>query len=240
MFWLKEGSFDRRDVAIHAIFLLALNCGLRYAEVEKIQLSHVSVTKYSISFAINEKIKNSLSYNEYTVEAWPGDHLSQLLVMDPFFAISAWMEVRGDTEGYLFCKIDLEGTKQRMRHHDPWSNKDFVSFMRKRLVSLGMATARANLFTGHSLKRGCVQLLRTLGLKDEDIMRRIKMEGGRAYLRYTEAFNDFAPPTVPDFCSMEDMEAHMQACYRKRSLLADTERFDFIEEWIAQEVTSSV
>lgn len=81
-FWLSEGEFDRRDVSFHAIVLLALNCGLRYAEIEKVKMNQLSVTQHGIRFAINEKTKNSLSYNEYNVMAWPGEHLSGVLAAD--------------------------------------------------------------------------------------------------------------------------------------------------------------
>lgn len=172
--------------------------------------------------------------------AWPGENLSGVLAVDPFLALSSWLEVRGDTEGYLFCNMAGEGERQRMLHHEHWPNNEFVAFMRRSLVVIGIAPARANLCTGHSLKRGSVQLLRTLGLKDLDIIRRIKMEGGRAYLRYAAAFNEFAPPPVPDFSCIEDMEAHMRECYRRRSMMGNAEQFDRIEEWISQELASAL
>lgn len=219
LFWLNETKFDRRDVAKHAILLVALNCGLRYSEVEKVKLGQVTVTRHGVSFSINETIKNSIVYNEYTLEHWPGDHFDCIMISDPMLALSAWLEVRGDEDGYFFCQINGHGENQRVVHHQIWANKDFVSFMRGRLISCGMAPTTARLFTGNSLKRGCVQLLRALGVKNEEVMRRIKMEGPRAYLRYTEAFNDSAPPPLPGFTSTEAPKAHMQSSYKRKGIL---------------------
>lgn len=160
--------------------------------------------------------------------------------MDPFFAVSTWLEIRGDTDGYLFCQVQWEPGLQRIVHHHPWSNKDFVKFMRSRLIAVGIAPVSAKMFTGHSLKRGCVQLLRTLGMKNEAIMRRIKMAGTNAYLRYTEAFNDSCPTQLPDFRNREAIESHVKGLYAKTDILGNEGMFDFLDAWIAAEVTSFV
>lgn len=73
-----------------------------------------------------------------------------------------------------------------------------------------MGPAVSKFETGHSLKRGCVTLLRIFSMEDEDVMTWIKMDGVRTFPRYTEAFNDSAPPPLPHFCTLEAMEVHME------------------------------
>lgn len=160
------------------------------------------------------------------------------MLTDPFVSMSARLEVRGDTPGFLFCNIVGDGEMQRICHHQPWQNRKFVEFMRSRFISLGMAPGEAKLFTGYSLKRGCVQLLRNLGVQDEEVMRWIKMDGVKAYLDHTEAFDNSAPPSIPAFSNLEAMESHMRACNRLKSIRGGEGMFDFIDGWIAAEVTN--
>lgn len=129
------------------------------------------------------------------------------------------------------------GKSQRTIHHEHWPNKEFVAFMRRRMVGIGIASARAILFTGHSLKRGSVQLLRTLELKDEYVMRRIKMEGGPSYLRYIAAFNASGAPSIPDFASIEEMKSHMRECDRRKSVMGNAKQFELIADWIEEKVS---
>lgn len=74
-FWLTERNSDSRDVAMHAVFLTALNCDLRFAEVSVVKLSHVSVTLREVKFSISQNTKKSISYKEYCVKHWPGSHI---------------------------------------------------------------------------------------------------------------------------------------------------------------------
>lgn len=69
----------------------------------------------------------------------------------------------------------------------------------------------ARFFTGHSLKRTYVQLLRTLGVLDVDKMNRVKIDGPRSYLRYTEAFNKSQPGRAPGFSSVEVEEENCKS-----------------------------
>jgi hypothetical protein len=81
--------------------------------------------------------------------------------------------------------------------------KKFIQYIRDRLILTGEGEGNARCFTGHSIKRGSVQLYRTMGVSDSWIMRRINKSGEYAYLRYTEAFNDAAPIPIPEFSNLE-------------------------------------
>lgn len=57
------------------------------------------------------------------------------------------------------------------------------------------------------------------------------MDGVRAYLIYTEAFNDSRPPSLPDFNNRESMEVHVKNMYNKAGVLEDGELFNYIDAW---------
>lgn len=61
---------DYRDVLIHSIMLLGINADLRYDEVRKIKISHVTVVTgqfgtVSDTMTITEDIKTSTKPREY-------------------------------------------------------------------------------------------------------------------------------------------------------------------------------
>jgi hypothetical protein len=98
--------------------------------------------------------------------------------------------VRGDGTGYIVCNISCSG---RFDYNRPWDPKCFIMYMQQRLNLVGEGEANVRNFSSHFIKRGAVQLNRKLHMTDQWIMRRIKMIGEYAYLRYTEEFNDVAP-----------------------------------------------
>lgn len=62
--------------------------------------------------------------------------------------------------------------------------------------------------TGHSIKRGSVQLYRSLSPRDEMVMEFIQRKGPNAYANYCAAYNDCAPLELPRFTSIEDYLKH--------------------------------
>ena len=90
-------------------------------------------------------------------------------MMDPKIAITAWAVVRGDNPGFFFCNIS-KSTKLRFEHHIAWNRKSFLEFFHARLRIIGIPDLDLLSFTGHSMKRRGVQVLRFLGVKDRTIM----------------------------------------------------------------------
>jgi hypothetical protein len=84
--------------------------------------------------------------------------------------------------------------------------------MRKRLNLVGEGEANVPNFSSHFIKRGTVQLYRKIHMTDQWIVRRIKMVGEYAYLRYTEEFNDVAPKEVPQFANVDAARRWAQTC----------------------------
>ena len=105
-YWFGCGQqIDYRDILLHAAMILGLNVGLRYDELRKISIQHVSVIPGisgdgRILLFIPESIKNCTKGCEYKVCAWPGNSdLRNCLITDPFVALLSWMRVRGTVPG---------------------------------------------------------------------------------------------------------------------------------------------
>ena len=224
-------ELEKMDVLLHAILLASMNTGMRYDEFSKIRLADVKCTAYGTSFGISERCKNSLNFRGYTLRAWPGTHFSQCYAMDPFSALTAWLIVRGDCPGFLFCTINGTGQHSRIDPTKPWPRTSMIAHMHQRFSTLGFGEAYSHAFTGHSAKRGGVQLLRFLGCKDQYIMHWFKMTGSFAYLRYIELCNHLGGNSVPDFSSFESMFSHLTAQNDLDKILELCE-LDDVEEWL--------
>ena len=231
-FWFCCGnSIDNRDVLIHAVLLLGLNFGLRHDEVNKMKIENVSVMPGmdgtgSILLFIPVSIKNSTKGREYIVRNWPGNSkLRNSIITDPFVALLSWMKLRGNRPGYLFCHVNK---KNMMDVNRQWSTHDFTTFFRLRLRMCGVGAGVVDLYSAHSLKRGCVQLYRSLGLRDENIMEIIQMTGPNAYTNYCAAYNDCAPSSLPRFNNYEDFIKHAQTLIEEeRVRKSHSEHFEY-------------
>ena len=74
------------------------------------------------------------------------------------------------------------------------------------------------MYSGHSLKRGSIQLYRSLGLRDEYVMEKVQMVGQRAYATYCAAYNDCAPPSLPRFASCNEFVDHANRIQMEKEL----------------------
>jgi hypothetical protein len=187
-----------RRWALHAIWVVGLHCGLRFDELAKLQMSGISLGR-QICMTLPLKTKNSDDFKIYQFMPWPHATLEASRGMDPNLALSSWIVHRGMAPGYVYCEISPTARVDCTR---PWNHKTFVSYMRSRLLMIGQGSEVANRFSGHSIKRGSVQLYRKIGMHDVWIMNRINMTGEGAYTRYTEMFNDAAPLPVPNFSNV--------------------------------------
>lgn len=226
------------DVLLHAIFLVGLNLGLRYDEVGKLSIDYVSVTSDSISLKTDSGVKNQTSQRSYKIEEWPGNSsLVGSIFMDPKIALLSWLTVRGPQDGFLFC--DVVHNKAgfcKINTSEPLTSARFNILMRKRLVDIGVAPKDALMYSGHSLKRGSVQLYRSLGLRDEYVMQRVQMVGNRAYANYCEAYNDCAPEDIPRFASEEGYLQHAHRLMEEKKILADSAAYSkFLADLIDDE-----
>jgi len=229
-FWLGCGrEIDNRDILLHAILIVGLNLGLRYDEVHKLQISNVTVNPGengtgSVQLSITESTKNSTRPREYVLREWPGNtNMRKSMIVDPFIALLSWMCIRGNRPGYLFCTVNA---KNMTLANEPWPVGMFTQFLRARLRLCGVGPADVEKYSGHSLKRGAVQLYRSLGIRDEQVMSIIQMTGPNAYANYCSAYNDCSPGEVPRFKNIEDFLRHPDTVNRER---ADEEEVEELE-----------
>lgn len=88
------------------------------------------------------------------------------------------------------------------------SSSRFTKLLRDRLPHLGIGREDCVIYTGHSLKRSAVQLYRSIGLRDEYIMKKVQMSGSRAYANYCAAYNDCGTADLSIFTNIEDYIKH--------------------------------
>jgi hypothetical protein len=193
----KPEDRDMRRWALHAVWVVGLHCGLRFDELVKLEIKGISLgSQCCLTLAV--KTKNSDDFKTYQFTAWPNADLEASLGMDPNLALFSWLSHRGMGPGYVFCEVHAN----RVRHTQKWDHKSFTTYMRERLRKIGQGSDVVTRFSGHSIKRGAVQLYRKLGMSDVWIMQRINMVGEGAYTRYTEMYNDAAPIPVPTFSNV--------------------------------------
>ena len=161
--------------------------------------------------------------------------------MDPKVALLTWLSVRGPSDGFLFCDIttNSEGTC-KIDYTIPLSSAKFNILMRGRLRTIGIGGGDILMYSGHSLKRGSVQLYRSLGLRDEYVMQRVQMVGPKAYANYCEAYNDCAPEDLPRFASAEEYLEQADRLKKEKELALNPEAFSkFITEVVRMEENKS-
>ena len=233
-FWYRDND---EDILLHAIFVVGLNLGLRFDEVSDLEMKFLSVTSNCITMRTSTGVKNQTSQRSYTIEDWPGDtQLKDSIFMDPKVALLSWLTVRGASNGYIFCDVRI--SKKGICKIDPskpLSSDRFRKLMRGRLTSIGIGEGDIKMYSGHSIKRGAVQLYRSLGLKDEYIMKKVQMVGANAYLRYCEAFNDCAPEELPRFSGVQDYISHASRIHKERQMYLTRDEYSKYMSYILQD-----
>lgn len=208
--YVNSNQPDPRDIMLHAILVTGLNIGLRFDETQKLNIENVSVDGGAIQLCILCTIKNSTIPRNYTLREWPGNSaLRNSIYMDPHTALLSWMIERGDKPGPIFCDIQVKENMYIKNQQKAWTSDSFRTFLQDRLKSIGIGDSDCTWYTGHSMKRGSVQLYRSLNVRDDYISKEIiQMKGWNAYANYCSAYNDCAPSSLPQFSSRSDMIKH--------------------------------
>ncbi|PXF39657.1 hypothetical protein BWQ96_09131 [Gracilariopsis chorda] len=239
-FWFGSSNLDVMDIIFHSVCVIALNLGLSFDEISKLKMEHVSVARQAATLTMKTAIKNSTVERVYEIAEWDGNTpLYFYIYMDPFLALHSWVIARGNDDGFIFPEITTTRAGTTLNFERPLSCHKFVTFMRSRLVTIGIGSADANAYTGHSLKRGSVQLHRSLGYMDEFIMRKMGMVGPNAYANYCAAYNDYAPRELPHFNSWEHMVQHAEAIAGEARWIHDASAFDEFEREVFGEKAAS-
>lgn len=102
------------------------------------------------------------------------------MYMDPFVALFPWLQMRLTFPGPLFCDTSETKIVLKVIPSKPLSSVKFTTFFRVRLARIGIGPSGLVMYSGHSIKRGSVQLYRSLGLLDENIIEKVQMTGQNA------------------------------------------------------------
>eukprot|EP00178_Gracilaria_changii_P020163 TRINITY_DN585_c0_g2_i2.p1 TRINITY_DN585_c0_g2~~TRINITY_DN585_c0_g2_i2.p1 ORF type:complete len:424 (-),score=38.19 TRINITY_DN585_c0_g2_i2:1118-2389(-) len=240
-YWFGSSQMEIMDIVFHSVCVLGLNLGLRYDEVSKLRMENVSIGRQSATLTSKTAIKNSTVERVYELAEWDGNtalHFS--LYMDPFVALLSWVVARGNDNGFLFPDVVGTMTGTSLVFGKPLSCKKFTSFMRSRLLLIGIGSEDVVAFSGNSLKRGSVQPRRSLGHMDEFIMRKLGMVGANAYANYCAAYNSYAPRELPRFHSWEHMVKHAEAIAGEARWIEDPTAFDEFEREVFGESSMSI
>ncbi len=128
---------DARDILLQAFQLTETNCRMPYDELMKVKMDSFNCTKHGISFSVEERKKTYCFSRRYVLRPWPGDLLNKCFLMDSRVALTSWVLSRGDASGYLF--VNITGRENlRIMHDEPWSKQSNITFMRRRLHSIGI------------------------------------------------------------------------------------------------------
>ncbi len=89
MFWFGgEKPANLCDIELHCILVLGMHLGLRFDEISKLKVEHISTDGLDTSLTIRTTIKNSTEERIYTLREWPGNtELRKSPYMDPFIAL---------------------------------------------------------------------------------------------------------------------------------------------------------
>ena len=203
---------DPRDVALHAIFTVAIQCGTRYDELSRLRVQDMKLEQNVVTLILRDGNKSSIELEHYRLLEYPGNTaLRHSIYMDPKVAVLSWTAMRGCRNGFLFCNLPVSRLGvASINAGEPWPSKSFTEFMQSRLIQSGVSESVAMMYTTHSMKRGCVQLLRSLNVRDDYIMRHIKMSGFASYSNYCRANNDLhgGEQELFSFTSHTDMTLH--------------------------------
>lgn len=98
-------------------------------------------------------------------------------------------------------------------------------------MQIGVGRRDVVMYSGHSIKRGAVQLYRSLSVRDEQVMEIIQMKGPHAYSNYTASYNDCAPLDLPRFSCVVDYIEHANTISQESDWIHDPESFrEFVME----------
>ncbi len=102
----EEKPANLCDIELHSILVLGVHLGLRFDEISKLRVEHISTDGLDTSLNIRKTIKHSTEESIYTLREWPGNtEQRKCPYMDPVIALYSWLTVRGSDNGPLFGDI---------------------------------------------------------------------------------------------------------------------------------------
>lgn len=192
-FWLgsqnaRRFGVDARDVQLHEIFLVGLNLGLRFDEVSKLKVKHISLNSrtvldcWRLTILLFEKRIRIRQRNETTPSArvaWKYNTASLTLYGSSCRgAFLAGLSRKQYRTCVFYIKLTKSGSV--LDKTKPFNSKTFSEFFPSRIEKIGVGRGDVVMRYGYSIKRGAARICRSLNLRDEQIMELIQMKGPHA------------------------------------------------------------
>jgi hypothetical protein len=95
-------DYDLRRWALHAIWVVGMNCGLRFDKLVKLEMNGISMGRCSC-MTLAVKMKNSDKLKTFQFSAWPNVVVEESHAMDPNLAPISWLKHRVIGPGLVFC-----------------------------------------------------------------------------------------------------------------------------------------
>ncbi len=144
---------------------------------------------------IPKTMKNSTKGREYMMRECPGNfRMRHTILADPFVALLLCMCVPGDREGLLDCD---SSEKNMIFTAKTWTVHGFTYFMRERQHMCGVGPGSVTLYSD-------VNLYRSIGIRDKQIMAIIQVIGINACATLQAAYNNCDPKDLPRFSNVRD------------------------------------
>lgn len=137
--------------------MLGLNFGLRFHEIAKLEIEHISNTSDGVLLTDVESTQNSTVLRNNEVCDWDGNtSLRYSISMDPAIETFTWSTFQSEITGPLFCGYTFTWVGVRLTHSTSLSDKGFTSFLRDRFSPIGIGQGDVKMYSGHSIWRGSV------------------------------------------------------------------------------------
>jgi integrase len=147
-----------RGIRDRVVLVLGFATALRRSELAALQLADVSFHEKGVAVVVRRS-KTDQQAKGRLIAVWAGERGHT----DPVRVLQAWMDVRGNWPGPLFCRVLANGSLLRFG-----INGDSVNDLVKR--SVAAAGLDPALYGSHSLRAGAVTASAELGRSDQEIM----------------------------------------------------------------------
>eukprot|EP00737_Agarophyton_chilense_P002027 gb/GEZJ01002293.1/.p1 GENE.gb/GEZJ01002293.1/~~gb/GEZJ01002293.1/.p1 ORF type:complete len:206 (+),score=22.41 gb/GEZJ01002293.1/:412-1029(+) len=188
--------------------VIALNLGVWYDDFLKLTYQHCMTKSDKSTLTIPVAMKCSTKERFHEFQEWNGSReLRYLIYVDPYIALLKWLCLRGSVNGSPFCDVKETAGGIFLLYNAIFSVSKFTDVLRIRMHAVGVGECDVKAHSGHSLKRGAVQLYRAQGFKNEMIMELVQPSDYHSYSNYCEAYND-CQSNRPRFSSVDALLNH--------------------------------
>lgn len=140
------------------LLVLGFATAFRREELARLQLEDVAFQREGLAVLLRYG-KRDQEGKGRLIAVWKGKRGCT----DPVATLRAWLRLRGDWPGPLFCRIQTGGIIK----HKAVSGEAINEVVKRRIAAVGIAPAR---YGAHSLRAGAITASAGLGRSDQEIM----------------------------------------------------------------------